>query len=146
MPATLVGCHFPLAADLSSYICLTRYEPEVYSRSISMSPLTLRVTFALGSTSSLPRIVECPGTQWFSVLIPWARRVCALPLIRLASRCPELGSGCAVQQMAAYESLKTTAIFTPYLGSVSVFSIVTSSANLITLTLAPMTCIPLVPR
>jgi len=37
---------------------------------------------------------ECPGAQWISVAMPWARRFRALLLIHLASRCPGPGSSC----------------------------------------------------
>jgi len=72
---------------------------------------------------------ECPGTLWISDAMPWGRRLLALLLIRLTSRCTEPGSRCAVGRIAASESLKTATVFTQCICNVSLVSIATSSAS-----------------
>ena len=89
---------------------------------------------------------ECPGTQWISVAMPWPRRLRALLLIRLASRCPGPGSRCAARRIAACESLKTATVFTPCFCNVSLFSIATSSASPIAHSSASKTSMRPVPR
>jgi len=64
-----------------------------------------------------------------SVAMPWARRLRAHLLIRLASCCPGPSSKCAVRLTAARESLKTATIFTPCSCSVCLVAIATSSAS-----------------
>jgi len=91
-------------------------------------------------------MTECPGTQGISVAMPWARRLRALRLIRLASRCPGPGSRCAARGIAARESLKTANVFTPCFCNGSLFSIAMSSASLIAHSAASKTFMPLVPR
>jgi len=78
--------------------------------------------------------------------MPWGRRLRALLLIRLGSRCPGPGSRCAAHRIAACESLQTATVFTPCICNVSLFSIATSSASPITHSLASKTSIRLVPR
>jgi len=118
----------------------------VYGRSITVLPLGFRAKLAWGSASSFPGMPECPGTQWISVAMPWARRLRALLLIRLASRCPGPGSRCAARRIAACESLKTATVFTPCTCSVSLFSFATSSASPIAHSSASKTSIRPVPR
>jgi hypothetical protein len=89
---------------------------------------------------------ECPGTQWISVAMPWARRFRALLLFRLASHCHGPGSRCAARPIAACESLKTANVFTPCICIVSLVSIATSSARPIAHSSVSKTSIHPVPR
>jgi len=101
----------------------------VDGRSICVSPCASWATFDWRSISSFPGIPECAGTQWLSVLGPWARGACALRLIQLASRCSGPGSRCAVHRMATSDLLKPATIFTLDHWSVSLFLIITSSTS-----------------
>jgi len=74
-------------------------------------------------------MLECPGTQWISVAMPWPRRLRTLHSIRPASRCPGPGSRCATLRIAACESLKPATVFPPCFCTVSLISIATSSAS-----------------
>jgi len=78
--------------------------------------------------------------------MPWPRRLRALLLIRLASRCPGPGSRCAAHQIAACQSLETATVFTPRICNVTLFSIATSSPNPITHSSVSKTSIRPVPR
>jgi len=77
--------------------------------------------------------------------MPWPRRLHALLLIRLTSRCPAPGSRCAPRQIAACKSLKTATVFTPCTCNVSLFSLATSSASPIAHRLASKTSMRPVP-
>jgi len=91
-------------------------------------------------------MLECPGTQWISVAMPWPRRLCALLSIRLASLWPGPGSRCAARRIVACESLMTATVFTPCMCNVSLFSIATSSASPIAHSSASKTSMRPVPR
>jgi len=79
-----------------------------------MSPLVSQARFARRSASLFPQMPECPGTQWISVAMPWARRACAFWWIHLDNRCPGPGSRWDVRRIAASESLHTATFFTPF--------------------------------
>jgi len=81
----LSASHFALAADLPLEIRLALFEEEVYGRSITILLLASRAKLARRSACSLPGMVECPGTPWMSITMPFARRSRALLLTRLAS-------------------------------------------------------------
>jgi len=89
---------------------------------------------------------ECPGTQSTSGAMLWQRRLRALLLIRLASRCPGSGCRCAARRVVACELLKTATVFTPCFCIVALFSIAMSSASPIAHSLGSKTTMRPVPR
>jgi len=89
---------------------------------------------------------ECWGTQLISVTMPWARRIQALLLVLLLSRCRGLGSICAACAIADSESLQTATVFTPCFCNVCFFSITTSWVSPIAHSWESKTSIHPVPR
>jgi len=111
----LSGCHLALAAHLPSDIGLAIFGSKVYGLAIVVSPLASGTTFAWWCASSFLGIQEYPGSHSISGLSRWEMRAWAALMIHLASRCPSPGTRCAVNRMAACESLRTATIFTPCL-------------------------------
>jgi len=143
---SLSASHSDLAANLPSDIRLALFGAEVYGLSITVLPLASRAKLARQSAYSFPGMLDDAGTQWMLVAMLCVRRLCALLLIRLASRCPGPGSKCAACQIAACESLKTATIFAPCIWNFCLFSIATSSPSPIAHSSASKTSIHQVPR
>jgi len=68
---------------------LSMFEAEVPACCIAVSPSASWDIVTWCCASSFPGMSECPRRQLISILMLWYRSICALRLIRLASRCPD---------------------------------------------------------